>query len=222
MTREEILALCNKARDVGSVKHADFIDYVIVLEGRRKVNSEWQTTEHAYMTIDGKLAMANEDHRKQGKRLDFGEPKVLVDSPEQLTLQVTVTSEIYGVRHGIATSRKKIGTNAEKDWPWEVGETSAVGRALAAMGYGLLPGSGLASAEDMLRADAAHSKREENATNHNGNGSHACATHQVAMEQTAKGWAHRLKGGGFCYGPRNGSPLARAAPGNHGIALKTA
>ena len=152
MTREEILALCRKAREVGSVKHADFIDYIIVLESRRKVDDEWQTTEHAYMAVDGKLAMANEDHRKQGKRLDFAEPKVLLDNPEQLTLQVTVTSEVYGTRHGIATSRKKGGTNAERDFPWEVAETSAIGRALAAMGYGLIPGAGLASAEDMLRA----------------------------------------------------------------------
>lgn len=135
MTRDEILALCNKARDVGSVKHADFVDYVVVLEGRCKVKGEWQTTEHAYMAVDGTLrvAMANLDHRQQNKRLDFGEPKVLVDNAEQLTLQVMVTSEIYGVRHGIATSRKKNGTNAEKDWPWEVVETSAIGRALAAM-----------------------------------------------------------------------------------------
>lgn len=226
MTRDEILALCNKARDVGSVKHVDFIDYVVVLEGRRKVNGEWQTTEHAYMTIDGKLAMANEDHRKQGKRLDFGEPKVLVDGPEHLTLQVTVTSEIYGIRHGIATSRKKTGTNAEKDWPWEVAETSATGRALAAMGYGLLPGSGLASAdaERMLRAEAANSQGEQKATNHNGNGNgnHICATHHIAMEQTAKGWAHRLKDGSLCYGPRNGSPPTPVAPGNNGAAAKSA
>jgi hypothetical protein len=152
MTREEILALCRKAREVGAVKHEDYVDYVVVLESRRKVDDEWQTTEHAYMAVDGKLAMANEDHRKQGKRLDFAEPKVLLDNPEQLTLQVTVTSEIYGTRHGIATSRKKGGTNAERDFPWEVAETSAIGRALAAMGYGLIPGAGLASAEDMLRA----------------------------------------------------------------------
>ncbi len=32
MTRDEILALCNKTPDVGSVKHADFIDYVVVVE----------------------------------------------------------------------------------------------------------------------------------------------------------------------------------------------
>ncbi len=155
MTREELLALCRRARDVGSVKHEDFVDYVVVLESRRKVDDEWQTSEHAYMAVDGKLAMANEDHRKQGKRLDFAEPKILLDNPEQLTLQVTVTSEVYGTRHGIATSRKKGGTHAEREYPWEVAETSAMGRALAAMGYGLIPGAGLASAEDMLRASTA-------------------------------------------------------------------
>ncbi len=152
MTREELLALCRRAKDVGSVKHEDFIDFVVVLESKRKADDEWQTTEHAYMAVDGKLAMANEDHRKQGKRLDFAEPHILLDNPEQLTLQVTITSEIYGTRHGIATSRRKGGTNAEREFPWEVAETSAIGRALAAMGYGLIPGAGLASAEDMLRS----------------------------------------------------------------------
>jgi hypothetical protein len=164
MTREEILALCRKARDIGSVKHEDFADYIVVLESRRKVGDEWQTSEHAYMAVDGKLAMANEDHRKQGKRLDFAEPKVLLDNPEQLTLQVTVTSEIYGTRHGIATSRKKGGTPAERDFPWEVAETSAIGRALAAMGYGLLPGAGLASAEDVLRASGTAERERRETT----------------------------------------------------------
>jgi len=154
MTREEMLMLCRKARDVGAVKHEEFMDYIIVLESRRKVDDEWQSVEHAYMAVDGKLAMANEDHRKQSKRLDFGEPKILLDNADQLTLQVTITSEVYGARHGIATSRKKGGNSAEREFPWEVAETSAIGRALAAMGYGLLPGSGLASAEDMLRAGA--------------------------------------------------------------------
>lgn len=163
MTREEVLALCRKARDVGAVKHEDYVDYVVVLESKRMVGGEWQTVEHAYMAVDGKLAMANEDHRKQGKRLDFHEPKVLLDNPEQLTLLVTVTSEIYGTRHGIATSRKKGGTAAERDFPWEVAETSAIGRALAAMGYGLIPGAGLASAEDVMRATGVPSAEKERA-----------------------------------------------------------
>jgi hypothetical protein len=152
MTREEVLNVCRRARDVGAVKHEEFADYVVVLQQRRRVDDEWTTVEAPYMAVDGKLAMANEDHRRQGKRLDFGTPQVLVDDAEQLTLLVTVTSEIYGVRHGIATSRRVGGTEVEREFPWEVAETSAIGRALGAYGYGLFPGSGLASAEDMMRA----------------------------------------------------------------------
>jgi hypothetical protein len=225
MTREEILALCNKAHDVGSVKHADFVDYIVVLESRRRVNDEWQTVEHAYMAVDGKLAMANDDHRKQGKRLDFAEPKVLIDDLEQLTLQVTITSEIYGTRHGIATSRKKSGTPAEKQFSWEVAETSAIGRALAAMGYGLLPGAGLASAEDMLRVQSANGQANGNgngtsahahAERGNGNGARFCSIHQAALEPHGKGWAHRLKSGAWCYGANsNATPQTRSTTARH-------
>jgi hypothetical protein len=199
MTHDEILALCNKTPDVGSVKHADFIDYIVVVESRRKVNGEWQSVENAYLTVDGKLAMANADHRKQSKRLDFAEPKVLIDNAEQLTLQVTVTSEVYGTRHGIATSRKKDGTPAERSFNWEVAETSAIGRALAAMGYGLLPGAGLASAdaERMLRTQAGNEQSDKRG---NGNGHPVCSVHHVALQMHGKGWAHQLKNGSWCYG----------------------
>ncbi len=155
MARESAVALARKAGEVGKVNHEEFADYIVMLESQKKVGDEWQPVEHAYMAVDGKLAMANEDHRRQGKRLDFGEPRVLLDNEDQLTLLVTVTSEIYGTRHGIATSRKQHGPRAEKEFPWEVAETSAIGRALTAMGYGLFPGAGLASAEDMLRAGVA-------------------------------------------------------------------
>ncbi len=154
MTREEILNICRRAPTVGAVKHDEFADYVVILTQRKKIDDEWTSVETPYMAVDGKLAMANEDHRRQGKRLDFGPPQVLVDNSDQLTLLVTVTSEIYGVRHGIATSRRASGTSAEREFPWEVAETSAIGRALTAMGYGLFPGAGLASAEDMLRSNA--------------------------------------------------------------------
>ncbi len=160
MKREDLVNLCRKARDVGKVRHEDFVDYVIGLEKRRRIGDEWVTSEAAYMSVDGKLAMANEDHRLQGKRLDFEDPIVLLNNDEQLTLMVTVVSEIYGRRHGIATSRKVGGSSVERDFPWEVAETSAIGRALSAMGYGLLPGAGLASAEDMERVMAREQVRE--------------------------------------------------------------
>ncbi|HYN88145.1 MAG TPA: hypothetical protein VER55_06425 [Ardenticatenaceae bacterium] len=156
MNREELLALCEKAPAIGSVKHGEFADYIVVLEQtKRGRNGQWEKSEAAYMSVDGRVAMANEDHRRQGKALHFEDPVVLVDDEEQLTLLVAATSEIYGRRHGIATSRKLTGTSAERSFPWEVAETSAIGRALGAMGYGVLPGSGLASAEDIQRAQEA-------------------------------------------------------------------
>jgi hypothetical protein len=154
MTREELIARCRKAPDVGDVKHEDFVDYVTVIERRKRTEKGWVSDGTPYMSVDGRLAMANADHRSQGKRLMFENPVVMVDNDEQLTLMVVTDSEIYGRRHGIATSRKVDGAPIEMQHPWEIAETSAMGRALAAMGYGLLPGSGLASAEDMLRVDA--------------------------------------------------------------------
>lgn len=152
MTREELIARCRKAPDVGNVKHEDFVDYVTVIERRKRTDKGWVSDGTPYMSVDGRLAMANADHRAQGKRLMFENPTVMVDNDEQLTLMVVLDSEIYGRRHGIATSRKVDGAPIEMQHPWEIAETSAMGRALAAMGYGLLPGSGLASAEDMLRS----------------------------------------------------------------------
>lgn len=152
MTREQILQIVRATPNVGQVSHEEFADYIVPLSQRKKTDEGWQTTEHAYMTVDGKLAMANQDHVRQNKRLDFETPQILVDNDDQLTLMVTVNSELYGKRHGIATSRRVGGTPAEREFPWEVAETSAIGRALSMMGYGVFPGSGLASAEDMLRA----------------------------------------------------------------------
>src|SRR5581483_12307720 len=95
MTREQILQIMRATPDVGAVKHEEFADYVLAIAHRKRGENGWQTSEHPYMTVDGKLAMANQDHARQGKRLEFSLPQVLVDNEEQLTLLVTVTSEIY-------------------------------------------------------------------------------------------------------------------------------
>jgi hypothetical protein len=156
MTHDEIIARCRRTPDMGELKHEDFADYITVIERRKRTDQGWVNEGAPYMSVDGRLAMANDDHRREHKRLIFEAPVVMVNDDEQLTLMVAADSEIYGRRHGIATSRKVDGSAIEMQHPWEIAETSAIGRALAAMGYGLLPGSGLASADDMLRSgDAA-------------------------------------------------------------------
>lgn len=152
MNREDLLELARRTPDVGRARHADFVDYLVPVEATRHQRGEWTTVENAYMTVIGKLAMANQDHRAQEKKLNFEDPVIMVDNEEQLTLMVVIDSELYGRRHGIATSRRIDGSAVEREYPWEVAETSALGRALTTMGYGALPGAGLASAEDMQRA----------------------------------------------------------------------
>lgn len=168
MTREKILQILRATPPVGKVAHEEFADYIVALTQRKRTDDGWQNIEHPYMTVDGKLAMANQDHIRQGKRLTFEQPQVLVDNEDQLTLMVTATSEIYGTRHGIATSRRLQGTPAEREFPWEVAETSAIGRALSAMGYGLFPGSGLSSAEDMMRVSEETLRAPEGRSGSNG------------------------------------------------------
>jgi len=151
MTRDDTLQLLEKAGPVGTVHHRDFIDFVLLLDRQQKVNGQWTTVQQPYMTVDGRIAMACRDHANQGKRLDFHDPEVIENSELRLTLRVTVESEIYGRRHGIASSRLgAAGSPFEQGHPREVAETSATGRALGAMGYGLLPGAGLVSAEEVM------------------------------------------------------------------------
>ena len=210
MKPDEILTLCRKARDVGTVKHEDYADHIVVMSrNKKRDDGTWEKVETAYMAVDGRLAMANEDHRKQGKRLDLVS-EVLVDTADSLTVRVTATSEIYGVRTGTATSRRKTGAPVEREFPYEVAETSAIGRALGAMGYGLLPGTGLTSAEDMLfrvgDGSGASKKAKSAATAAAPKPEiKTCPVHQVPMRQfprkDGKGtyFAHQ-DAGKWCYG----------------------
>ena len=149
MAPEQILAIAKAMPDIGAVSHKDFTGYIIGIKQGGN--------ENPYMSVDGRVLMASLDHIKQGKRLDYGDPVVLVDNNDYITLQVTITSEVYGKRHGIASSNKK-KTTSEGINPWEVAETSAIGRALSQFGYGVFAGSGLPSANDMQRATAPQSK----------------------------------------------------------------
>ncbi len=151
MKPEDLIAICRKAKDIGAVKHEDYADYIVVMSRNKKDGDRWVPVENAYMAVDGRLAMANADHRAQAKKLDIV-TEVIVDDADRLTVRATVVSELYGTRVGMATSRKKNGAAVEREFPLEIAETSAIRRALGEMGYGLLPGTGLSSAEDMLRA----------------------------------------------------------------------
>jgi hypothetical protein len=102
------------------------------------------------MRVDGRVAMARDEHRELGKRLD-----IHTDFDTTLEIPVCraiVVSELYGESSG--TIEVKIGgKGVDETNPLANAETSAIGRALGFMGYGLL-GGGIASAEEVETAIA--------------------------------------------------------------------
>jgi hypothetical protein len=105
--------------------------------------SVYVTIALPYMTVDGRIRWVRDEHRKAEKALNI--------NTEVLNgfVRATVQSELLGS----ATATAKIGSTSgvDKTNPIENAETSAVGRALGFLGYGLI-GTGIASADEVMSA----------------------------------------------------------------------
>ena len=95
-----------------------------------------------YMTVAKRVELAQENRALEGV-----ETEVLSHNPVVIRAKVTLKGEVYtGISSVSLDSKREI----EKDNPYEVAETSAVGRALGFAGYGVL--ESIASADEMFRA----------------------------------------------------------------------
>jgi hypothetical protein len=95
-----------------------------------------------YMTVARRVELAQESKALQGV-----ETEVLNHNPVVVRAKVTVNDNIYT---GISAVDLNSNRVIEKQNPYEVAETSAVGRALGFAGYGLL--ESIASADEVTRA----------------------------------------------------------------------
>lgn len=132
--------------------------YVMALPQRKNVGTKadpkWETDYRPYMGVDGRLMQAHGTAPEEMSILTE-----ILPSPEGLIIMratVTVNNRTF---QGHAASRLSGASSAEGTNPLEVAETSAVGRALGMAGYGLLPGSGIASYEEVRNAQNAQSQR---------------------------------------------------------------
>ena len=96
-----------------------------------------------YMTVDGRIQWARDEHRKAGKALHI---RTEVCNGY---VRAEVVSELYG--SATATAKIGDGDGVDRTNPIENAETSAVGRALGFLGYGLI-GTGIASADEVIAA----------------------------------------------------------------------
>lgn len=135
---EQNVKIADQGYDCSQVKKDGFFTY----NGKTYVKISLP-----YFTVDGRVQMARDDHREKGMKL-FIHPAQITDDGKYLS--VTVESEMLGSATGTVAINVG-GSGVDKTNPMENAETSAVGRALGFLGYGLV-GTGIASAEEVQQA----------------------------------------------------------------------
>lgn len=169
-TRPEVLDLLTKHRDQWGIEYQQYADFVQGLPSTKKLSrkSNGRTVEAyvdnwtLYVSVAGRLAMLQQLAEDKGWRIDFvpepvtptGIPGILQMDDQRLVYREYLV--IYdeegmqlGSKPGTAWVPYSGGKQAAGSNPYEKVETSARGRAIAAWGIGILPGSGIASVEEM-------------------------------------------------------------------------
>jgi hypothetical protein len=133
---------------------AAYQSFITLIEQRRKVGGTrpapvFATLRQPYLSVDGRVKWARDEHLRAGKRFDVQTEFVVEPMSGQLLARATLTSEIYGTV--VAHARVFLGGDGVNESnPLETGETSALGRALGMWGFGCY-GTGIASADEVLR-----------------------------------------------------------------------
>ena len=133
---------------------AEYQSFITLIEQRKKVGGTRQapvfaTVRQPYLSVDGRVKWARDEHLREGKRFDVQTEFVVEPTSGQLLARATLTSEVYGTV--VAHARVFLGGDGVNESnPLETGETSALGRALGMWGFGCY-GTGIASAEEVLR-----------------------------------------------------------------------
>lgn len=170
-TREDVLALLKELDPSFGIEYTAFADYVTALSQSKKakvVDENGRKSEKRfdswtlYMSVSGRLKMLEAAADENEWRVDFepepvtptGVPGYLENSDKRLVYReyVVITTKegrCIGRRPGTAWVPQTGGSGAAGSNPIEKVETSARGRAIAAWGVGVLPGSGIASVEEM-------------------------------------------------------------------------
>lgn len=103
--------------------------------------------EKPYVTVDGRICMARDEHREAGKQLSIL-PAKYEQFNDVAIVSVTIESEI----HGTVTGTIEVGSSGAVDRynPIANAQTSAIGRALGFMGYGVV-GTGIIASPDEIQ-----------------------------------------------------------------------
>ncbi len=145
----------SKAIVAQAIKQAGkYASFIKVLSQKKNIgtrdNPSFVEIETPYMVVVGRVIEAREEHQEAGKKIVF-KPAEFMMAPDGKTqlCRIAIESEIRGT----ATGTIEVGTigNVDKTNPYANAETSALGRALGFLGYGVF-GCGIASYEEVSSA----------------------------------------------------------------------
>lgn len=171
-TEDEVKALLRTLPAAYGVEYLAYYEHVQALPQKKKyqvphpTNPKVKVDEYVeawtlYMSVAGRIKMLNDIAVLNGWCVDFEpEPVTPTGIPGMLQFDSKIVYREYvvvvdgdgraiGRRPGTAWVPASGGKQAAGSNPFEKVETSARGRAIAAWGIGVLPGSGVASVEEM-------------------------------------------------------------------------
>lgn len=141
----------NRIMEQAKSKYAKYTEFISELQQAVKIVHEGReyyiSVRVPYMTVAGRIAEAVDEHLKENKKISY---KTVCETvgDETVLVKVIVESEIRGYSEGIVKLGKKVSKTGQ-DYSYEDAETSALGRALAKLGYGLV-GQNIASYEEAI------------------------------------------------------------------------
>lgn len=169
-TAAEVLERLNSLPDIWGVRHADFVEYVQPLSQSKDLSTtkgvkDYHQVWNLYFTVAGRIAMITQaaiinEWSVSFEPEEFGERHGFVEYGERIVYReychvMKVDSEKdkvidLGRKPGTAWVPNVGGSGAVSSNRFEKVETSARGRSIAAWGFGVIPGSGVASFDEML------------------------------------------------------------------------
>lgn len=167
------LALAKKTENEKEIENAyrripnEYHDFIVLLEQNIKITDSryflkeeflkigayqddkgiYLKIKKPYMTVDGRIRMARDEHAESKAKLNIAEPQI-IQIGNRLCMNVTVESEI----HGTSTGSIEVNINGfgvDKKNPIANAQTSALGRALGFLGYGIIGTAATASLDEV-------------------------------------------------------------------------
>ncbi|WP_066298121.1 hypothetical protein [Bacillus sp. FJAT-29937] len=150
-----------------------------------KERGTFVTINKPYITVDGRIKMARDEHKEANKRLDIHQPQIFEAGGKTL-MSVSVESEMFGKATGTIEIGLENNRGVDAYNPFANAQTSAIGRALGFLGYGLIGTGTVATADEMKPITEQEGVPEQSETGNNEPGSNQPKLYRVQVKELPK------------------------------------